>query len=71
MIVLASSNVASVEIRVAGYGFNLPKTSVGRFEGSYKVPHLPFFVNHRFTMRVIARNTLGAPAEIDLQMHVH
>ena len=67
-MVLTSSNVASVEIRVGGYGFNLKKTDIGHFEGSYRVPRIPFFVRHRLTMRVIARNTAGKATEADLQM---
>lgn len=68
--VLASSNVASVEIRVGGYGFSLPKTDVGRFEGSYAVPHLPFFVSRNMTMRIIARNTAGAATESSIAMQI-
>lgn len=70
-IVLTSSNVASVEIRVGGYSFNLPKEATGRFEGKYRVPRIPFFVSHRFTMRIIARNTAGKATEEDLQMQIH
>src|SRR5580704_5276296 len=39
-VVLTSSNVASVELRVGGYGFPLSKTDVGRSEGA--VLHEPF-----------------------------
>jgi hypothetical protein len=70
-IVLTSSNVASVEVRVSGFGFNLPKTGVGHFEGSYRVPSIPFFISHRLTLRIIARNTAGVTTEQDLQMRIH
>jgi hypothetical protein len=68
--VLTSSNVASVEVRVGGYGFNLPKTDVGRFEGAYAVPQLPFFMNHNLVMQVIARNTAGVAATSSAQIQI-
>jgi hypothetical protein len=69
-IVLTSSNVASVEIRVGGYGWSLPKTDVGRFEGSYTIPRIPFFVSHRLTLQIIARNTAGVAAESSVAMQI-
>jgi hypothetical protein len=68
--VLTSSNVASVEVRVGGYGFNLPKTDVGHFEGAYAVPQLPFFMNHNLAMQVIARNTAGVAATSNVQIQI-
>jgi hypothetical protein len=70
VVVLASSNVASVEIRIAGFSVNLPKTGVGHFEGSNAVPKLPFFMSHNFTLDVIARNTAGASAEQRLPFQI-
>jgi|HubBroStandDraft_5_1064220.scaffolds.fasta_scaffold00389_11 hypothetical protein len=69
-VVLTSSNVASVELRVGGYGFPLSKTDVGRFEGSYQVPQVPFFMSHSFVMLVIARNTAGIGAQTALGMQI-
>jgi len=57
--VVTSSNVASVEARIGGYGMSLHKTGVGRFELAYKVGTLPWFVRGNFTMQVIARNARG------------
>ncbi len=57
--VLTSSNVASVEARVGGYGRTLSKVGVGRFTLTYTVGALPWFVRGNFTMQVIARNTRG------------
>jgi hypothetical protein len=68
--VLTSSNVASVEVRVGGYGFNLPKTNVGLFEGAYTVPQLPFFMNHTLVMQIIARNTAGAAVTSNIQLQI-
>lgn len=70
VIVLTSSNVASVELRIGGYAFNLPKTDVGHFEGGYVVPQLPFFVSHELLMRIIARNTAGASVENGVEIQV-
>jgi hypothetical protein len=68
--VLTSSNVASVEVRVGGYGFNLPKTDVGHFEGAYAAPQLPFFMSHNLVMQIIARNTAGAAATSNAQIQI-
>ncbi len=57
--VLTSSNVASVEARVGGYGISLSKVGVGRFTLTYTVGPLPWFVHGNVTMQVIARNTRG------------
>ena len=57
--VLTSSNVASVEARVGGYGISLSKVGVGRFTLAYTVGPLPWFVRGNVTMQVIARNTRG------------
>ena len=60
--VVTSSNVASVEARIGGYAVNLVKTGVGRFELSYTVGPLPWFIRGNFTMQVIAHNTRGDTA---------
>jgi hypothetical protein len=70
VIVLASSNVASVELRVGGYGTSMPKTDVGRFESNSTVPRLPFFMSHNLTLQVIARNTAGASVEKDVSLQI-
>jgi hypothetical protein len=57
--VLTTSNVASVQARIGGYAMNLSKVGVGRFELTYTVAPLPWFVRGNFTMQVIARNTRG------------
>lgn len=54
-----SSNVASVEARVAGRSASMQKTGVGRFALSYRVPHLPFFLHHTYWVQIIARNSAG------------
>jgi hypothetical protein len=61
--VLTSSNVASVEVRVAGYGMALDKVGVGRFTLDYTLGNLPFFVRGTYEMRIIARNARGDAAQ--------
>jgi hypothetical protein len=68
--VLCSSNVASVELRVGGYGTGMTKTDVGHFEASQQVPRLPFFMSHTLTLQIIARNTAGVAAEQDVAVQV-
>ena len=60
--VITTSNVASVEARIGGYAVSLAKVGVGRFELTYTVGPLPWFVHGNFTMQVIARNTRGDAA---------
>jgi hypothetical protein len=65
--VVTSTNVASVEVRVATISINMPRTNFGQFSMSYQVPNLPFFVPRGpYTMRIIARNTPGDAVEQDL-----
>lgn len=54
-----TSNVASVEARIAGYSSSMQKVGVGKFALSYRVPNLPFFLHRTYTIEVIARNTRG------------
>lgn len=54
-----TSNVASVEARIAGYSSSMQKIGVGKFALSYRVPNLPFFLHRTYTIEVIARNTRG------------
>jgi hypothetical protein len=68
--VLTSSNVASVELRVGGYGVGMTKTDVGHFESATQVPRLPFFMSHSLTLAIIARNTGGASAERNVQLQL-
>jgi len=70
LTVLTSSNVASLEVRVATYSFVLSKTDVGHFAGSSQVPRLPFFISKKFTMLFIARNTAGVTTQTGIPFQV-
>jgi hypothetical protein len=69
--VLTSSNVASVEVRVVTYGVSLKKVGVGRFEMSYKLGYIPFFVHGTYPMHIIARNARGDSVEQSLPLTIH
>jgi hypothetical protein len=58
--VIASSNVASVELRVAVFSRTMEKVAPGHFSITMRVPRLPFFLRNRsYAIAVIARNTRG------------
>jgi hypothetical protein len=69
--VLTSSNVASVEVRVANIGVGLNKVGVGRFTLTYKLGSIPFFVHGTYPMRIIARNSRGDAVERTLPLTIH
>jgi hypothetical protein len=68
--VLTSSNVASVELRVGGYGSAMQKVDVGHFESASTVPRLPFFIGHNLTLQIIARNTAGVAVQQSVPLQV-
>jgi hypothetical protein len=57
--VATSSNVASVEARIAGYSVGLTKVGVGRFGFVGTVPQLPPILYRSYELEFIARNTRG------------
>ena len=68
--VVTSSNVASVEVRIAGFSMSMPKTSPGHFALSYQVPNVPFFFHKTYDMNVIARNARGEATSTSLPITV-
>lgn len=70
-VVRTSSNVASVEARIAGYSSSMRKTGVGVFELSQRVPKLPFFLHRTYSIEVIARNTRGEAVSASIPITVH
>lgn len=69
-MVVTSSNVASVEVRVDSYGMTLSKVGVGRFALQYTLGALPFFVHGTYQMKIIARNARGDTAQQSLPITV-
>ena len=68
--VLTSSNVASVEVRIATYGIGLKKIGVGRFALAYRLAYVPFFVRGTYPMHFIARNTRGDAVDRTLPLTI-
>ena len=68
--VLTSTNVASVELRIAGFSMSMPKTKPGHFALSYQVPNVPFFFHKTYDMNVIARNTRGDAAKTSVPITI-
>jgi len=58
-----TSNVASVEARIASFSMPVPRVAIGRFALSYVVPRLPFFLHKTYALTVTARNARGERAE--------
>jgi hypothetical protein len=68
--VKTTSNVASVEVRVATYGIVMQKTGVGTFTVDYAFGGVPFFLRGTYTMHVIARNAAGDRDERELPLTI-
>jgi hypothetical protein len=68
--IITTTNVASLEIRVEGYGRVLPRTDFGRFEGALTVPQLPAFLHRAFTLQILARNAGGVAAKTTVPIRV-
>ncbi len=69
-LVITSTNVSSVELRLAGYSIPVPSSNLGVFAMTYHVPNIPFFVKHGYTLQVIAKNSKGDQTERDLQVNL-
>ena len=69
--VRTSSNVASVEARIATYSIVVPRTGIGHFALSYVVPSLPFFLHRTYDMTIIARNTRGDATSKTIPITIH
>ena len=57
--VIASSNVASVELRVVTYSYNMTKVAPGEFVASVRIPKIARVFPGTYALNVIARNTRG------------
>lgn len=64
--VITTTNVATVDLELAGHVMNLPKIEDGRFGMSYHVPTIPFFLKHSYTVHVVAKTPTGAEATRDV-----
>ena len=68
--VITSTNVAAVEIHLAGRSMRLPRADFGVFQMTYTVPHVPFWLRKTYTAQVVALSSSGAQAERDVTISV-
>lgn len=68
--IITSTNVAAVEIRLAGRKMRIPRTDFGIFQMSYTMPRVPFWMRKTYTAQVVAMNSAGVEAERDVTISV-
>ena len=61
-----TADVTTVEVHVGFWGMALEHARTGYFQGSGKIPHLPFFLKGKWTMHVIAKTANGQKTERDV-----
>jgi hypothetical protein len=66
--VITSTNVAAVELRLAGRSVRMARQDFGIWQLSYTVPHIPFYLRRTYTVQVVALNTAGLIAEKDVSI---
>lgn len=67
---VASTNVASLEVRTNLFSINVPKRTAGRFAFALNVLDTPPIFVRAYRLRVIARNSAGKPYEEDLPFRI-
>ena len=68
--VTASSNVASVEVRVAGYSYVMTKIAPGQFALAVTIPNIPKMFRRTYPLVAIARNTRGDATQRETQITI-
>ncbi len=68
--VVASSNVASVEVRVATYSYTMVKVAPGMFTLAVRIPNIPKMFRKTYQLTVIARNTRGDATQLTTQLTI-
>lgn len=68
--VITSTNVASVEIRLAGRATHMPRTDFGVWQMTYHMPRIPFFMRGNYTAQVVAMNSEGLTAVQEITVSV-
>jgi hypothetical protein len=68
--IVASTNVASVEVRTNLFSIDVPRVGYGRFAFSLRVFDVPPIFVRQYAVRVIARNSAGMEAEEDLPLRI-
>lgn len=68
--IVTSSNVASVEVRTNLFSISAARTDFGHFHFRDDVFDVPSIFIRAYNLRVIARNTAGREAEVDLPFRI-
>jgi hypothetical protein len=68
--VITSTNVAAVEIRIAGHTARIPRVDFGVWQASVTIPHVPFFMRHRYTGQIVAMNSAGVETARDITISI-
>jgi hypothetical protein len=57
--VVTSTNVAAVELRVAGKAIRFPRVDFGVWQLAYTLPHIPRRMLHDYPGQIVAMNSAG------------
>lgn len=68
--VITSTNVAAVEIRIAGRALRVPRADAGIWQMSYRVPRIPFYMRGKYTGEIVAINSAGLTAQQEMTFSV-
>jgi hypothetical protein len=68
--VITSTNVAAVEIRIAGHTARIPRVDFGVWQASVTIPHVPFFMRHKYTGQIVAMNSAGVQTARDITISI-
>lgn len=60
--VITSTNVAAVELRVAGKAIRFPRVDFGVWQLAYTLPHIPRRMLHDYDGQIVAMNSAGVTA---------
>jgi len=60
--VITSTNVAAVELRVAGKAIRFPRVDFGVWQLTYTLPHIPRRMLHDYDAQIVAMNSAGVTA---------
>jgi hypothetical protein len=68
--VVTSTNVAAVQIHLAGRVAQIPRADAGIWQMTYRMPRVPFFMWGKYTAQIVAVNAAGVSATRDMTVSV-
>lgn len=66
--VTTTTNVANLYLHLGPRSVTMRRTAYGQFDGSFRVPWLPYFLHRPYTVTVIAITSAGATANSDVTL---